>query len=131
MIDYMYGEFRECYHMLEDLLISSEILKKAPNLTKQEFFENHVETTDRIAQMFDLGRSTWKEYREGYDIHKYVRNILTRVQSIMENIARGDDSEEDYDLLQIDELFDLLTVLQLWFDEKNLVFAKKGDKYDS
>ena len=49
----------------------------------------------------------------------------------MENIARGDDSEEDYDLLQIDELFDLLTVLQLWFDEKNLVFAKKGDKYDS
>ena len=127
----MYGEFRECYHMLEDLTISAEILKKAPNLTKQEFFENHLETTERIAQMFDLGRSTWMEYRESYDIHKYVHNILIRGQRIMEDIARGDDSEEDYDLLQIDELFDLLTMLQMWFDEKNLVFAKKGDHYDS
>ena len=43
MIDYMYGEFRECYHMLEDLVISAEILQKAPKLTKQEFFENHFE----------------------------------------------------------------------------------------
>lgn len=131
MIDYMYGEFRACYHLLEDLVISAEILLKAPKLTKQEFFENHVETTDRIAQMFDLSRSTWKEYRESYNIHKYVHNILSRAQRIMEDIANGDDFEEDYDLLQIDELFDLLTMLQMWFDEKNLVFVKKGDQYDS
>ena len=131
MIDYMYGEFRECYHMLEDLVISAEILQKAPKLTKQEFFENYFETTDRIAQMFDLYRSTWKEYRDSYDIYKYVLGIYSHAQAIMENIARGDSSEDDYSLLEIDELFDLLTMLQLWFDEKNEIFAKKGDRYDS